>query len=116
MSTVGARLRILRKSVKLSQAKLGELAGLKQASVNRYEHNLAEAPYRILLWYAKYFDVSMDYIFARCDSPKGKTYENRPKIADENLRQFVEMCFDPASPMNEKLKETLLRLLEEGNT
>jgi len=113
--TVGTRLRALRESVKLSQAKLGELAGLKQASVNRYEHDLAQASYEILLWYADHFDVSMDYIFARCDSPQGRKYENRPKIGDKNLRQFVEMCFDPASPMNEKLKETLLRLLEEGN-
>ena len=116
MPTMGTRLRTLRESVKLSQAKLGELAGLKQASVNRYEHDLAQAPYAVLLWYADYFDVSMDYIFARCDSPQGRKYENRPKIEDKNLRQFVEMCFDPASPMNEKLKETLLRLLEEGNS
>jgi len=116
MPTIGTRLRALRESVKLSQAKLGELAGLKQASVNRYEHDLAQAPYAILLWYADYFDVSMDYIFARCDSPQGRKYENKPKIDDKNLRQFVEMCFDPASPMNEKLKETLLRLLKEENS
>jgi len=86
------------------------------ASVNRYEHDLVQAPYAILLWYADYFDVSMDYIFARCDSPKGRRYENRIKIEDKSMRQFVEMCFDPDSPMNEKLKETLLRLLEEGQS
>ena len=116
MLSVGTRLRALRESVGLSQAKLGELAGLKQASVNRYEHDQAQAPHKILLWYADYFDVSLDYVFARCDNPQGRKYENRPKIENENLKQFVEMCFDPASPMNEKLKETLLRLLEESNT
>jgi len=116
MPSIGIRLRALRESVKLSQAKLGALADLTQQSVNRYEHGSAEVPNRILLWYADHFDVSLDYIFARCDSPQGRKYENRPKIEDKNLRQFVEMCFDPASPMNEKLKETLLRLLEEGNS
>ena len=116
MPTIGARLRTLRESVNLSQAKLGKLADLTQQSVNRYEHDLVEAPNKILLWYADYFDVSLDYIFARCDSPQGRKYENRPKIEDKNLRQFVEMCFDPASPMNEKLKETLLRLLKEENS
>ena len=25
---------------------------------------------------------------------------------------YIEMCFDPQSPMNEKLKETLLRMME----
>jgi len=105
----------LRESVNLSQAKLGALAGLKQASVNRYEHDSVEAPNKVLLWYADYFDVSLDYIFGRCNSPQGRKYENRPKIANENMRLFVEMCFDPASPMNARLKETLLRMLEEGN-
>ena len=28
------------------------------------------------------------------------------------MRRFIEMCFDPQSPMNEKLKETLLRMME----
>ena len=113
MPTVGERLKNLRESVKLSQAKLGQMANLKQATVNRYEHDNAEAPYRVLLWYADYFDVSMDYIFGRCDQPQGKLYDYQPKIFNEDMKQFVEMCFDPDSPMNEKLKQTLLRLMEE---
>jgi hypothetical protein len=32
------------------------------------------------------------------------------------MKAFVEMCFDPKSPMNDKLKQTLLNLLtEEGD-
>jgi transcriptional regulator with XRE-family HTH domain len=62
----------LRESVKLSQNKIGELYGAKQATVNRYEHENAEATYRVLLWYADYFDVSIDYIFGRTDKPQGK--------------------------------------------
>jgi len=27
-------------------------------------------------------------------------------------RRFIEMCFDPQSPMNGKLKETLFRMME----
>jgi len=30
------------------------------------------------------------------------------------MRRFIEMCFDPQSPMNEKLKETLFRMMEDG--
>jgi len=113
MPTVGERFRTLRENVKLSQAKLGEMAGLKQATINRYEHGNAEAPYRVLLWYADYFDVSMDYIFGRTAKPQGKQYDYQPKIFNEDMKQFVEMCFDPESPMNDKLKQTLLRLMEE---
>jgi len=66
--------------------------------------------------YADYFDVSMDYIFARCDDPHGKLYEVKPPVDANNpeLRKFVEMCFDPESPMNEKLKEAMLKMLEEA--
>ena len=114
MNDVGKRLKALRESIKLSQAKIGELVGLKQSSINRYEGGLAEAPYRVLLWYSDYFDVSMDYIFGRCDKPQGRLYECKPKVENEDLKQFVEMCFDPKSPMNDRLKQTLLDMLQEG--
>ena len=29
------------------------------------------------------------------------------------MQEFVEMCFDPSSPANAKLKEAVLKLLEE---
>lgn len=70
----------------------------------------------LLRKYADYFDVSMDYIFARCDDPHGKLYEAKPPVDANNpeLRKFVEMCFDPESPMNEKLKEAMLKMLGEA--
>lgn len=111
MQEVGARLKALRESVKLSQAKIGVMMDLKQSSINRYENGQAEAPYRVLLWYADYFDVSLDYIFCRTDKPQGVLYEYKPKVANEEIQQFIEMCFDPASPMNEKLKDTLYKMM-----
>ena len=112
--SVGTRLRVLRKDAGLTQAQLAALAGTNQAAINRYETDRAAAPYRILVWYATYFNVSLDYIFARTDKPQGVTYEFKPKAAPERaeMRRFIEMCFDPQSPMNEKLKETLLRMME----
>ena len=61
----------------------------------------------------------MDYIFARTDQPEGRLYEHKPKVLEavtqenKELRQFVDMCFDPASPVSEKLREVLTKLLEE---
>lgn len=65
---------------------------------------------------ADYYDVSLDYIYGRTDNPQGRYYENKPKIekAYPEMEKFVEMCFDPDSPMNERLKETLLQMLKEG--
>lgn len=114
MKELGERLRILRESVKLSQVKMAELLGVKQSSINRYEQGLSAPSLETLVKYADYFDVSMDYLFARTDKPQGKLYDYRPKIAtgSEEMRQFIEMCFDPQSPMSEKLKQTLLQMME----
>ena len=118
MKELGERLRILRESVKLSQVKMADLLGVKQSSINRYENGQATPTVDLLRKYADYFDVSMDYIFARCDDPHGKLYEAKPPVDANNpeLRKFVEMCFDPESPMNEKLKEAMLKMLGEAKT
>ena len=115
MIELGKRLRVLRESVALSQAKLAPELGTTQSSINRYENGQAAPPIDLLRKYADYFDVSMDYIFARCDDPRGKLYEN--KIMKQHdapeLRDFIEMCFEPGSPMNERLKETLFQMTTE---
>ena len=118
MQIVGERLRILREGMKLSQMKLGKLFGVGQASITRYERGESSPTFEILLKYADYFDVSMDYIFGRTDNPRGMAFDNVPKIAKSNpeMEKFVEMCFDPASPMNAKLKLTLVRMLSEEET
>ena len=114
--TIGSRLRKLRQSVKLSQRKMGELLGVSQSAIDRYERDLSNPNAENFIAYADYFDVSLDYIFGRCDEPQGKLYEHRPHIEQGNpdLKLFVDMCFDPASPMSERLKEVLTKMLEEA--
>jgi transcriptional regulator with XRE-family HTH domain len=116
MQILAERMRALREGVKLSQAKVAALVGTTQASINRYENEIGLPPHKTLLWYADYFDVSMDYIYGRTEKPQGKLYEYRPKIMDDDteMRQFVEMCFDPNSPINDKLKKTLIEMLGEA--
>ena len=115
MKELGNRLRALRESIHLSQAKFADIIGSTQSSLNRYENGQATPSIELLRKYADYFDVSMDYIFARCDEPQGKLYHAVPPINNNNpeLAQFIEMCFDPSSPMNGKLREALLTMLNE---
>lgn len=120
MEIVGQRLRTLRESVGLSQNKLAGMIGVRQSSINRYENGQSVPSIQTFRWYADYFDVSMDYIFGRTDKPQGKLYNYEPQFIrdktenNQELRQFVEMCFDPKSPMNDKLKQTLIKMLGEG--
>lgn len=116
MKEVGKRLKALREGIGLSQTKLAEALGSTQSSINRYENGQATPPVALFRRYADFFDVSLDYIFARTDKPQGTTYSFKPKVTPEKeeMRRFVEMCFDPQSPMNGKLKEALLRLMEDA--
>ena len=113
---VAERLKKLREGSHLSQAKLAEqFEGVMQSAIYRYESAESFPPYSVLMQYADFFDVSMDYIFGRTDNPQGKLYKYQPKIVieDERMQDFIEMCFDPNTEANAKLKQALLSLLEE---
>ena len=116
MKEVAERLRSLRESVKLSQVKMAEIVGVKQSSLNRYELNQASPTFETLNRYADYFDVSTDYLLGRTDRPQGKLYDYNPQSIANNpqMKEFVEICFDPNSSVNAKLKDALLKLLEES--
>lgn len=115
LKQIGERLRTLRNSLSLSQAKLAELLGITQSSLNRYENGQSTPTVELFRKYADFFDVSMDYIFARCDEPQGKLYHYQPKVWKNatDMEQFVEMCFDPKSPYYNRMKESVLRMFSE---
>ena len=109
MDIMAIRLRTLREKMGMSRAKLAKEIGVTQASVNRYETARVTPPAEVLLFYADRFDVSLDYIFGRTEKPQPK-----PPMDSDEMRKFVEMCFDPKSPMNERLKQVLVDLLEQS--
>jgi transcriptional regulator with XRE-family HTH domain len=117
MEIVAKRIRELRKQIDISQAKLAAVIGTQQPAINRYENNQNDPPYELLLWYADYFDVSLDYIFGRTDKPQGVLYDYEPEAlkekfaSKEQAKQFIEFCFEEGSPMNEKLKEVLAEMI-----
>lgn len=115
---VAKRMKELREGLKLSQAKLAsQLDNIEQTAIFRYESGQSFPPYGVLMQYADFFDVSLDYLFGRCDKPQGKLYNFQPKVWKDNkqVQKLIEMCFDPNSPANAQLKETLLRIMGEQN-
>ncbi|MBD5133373.1 MAG: helix-turn-helix transcriptional regulator [Clostridiales bacterium] len=116
MNQIGQRMRELRESARLSQMEIAKLCGTNQTTIARMEAGKTAPSVKILVWWADYFNVSMDYLTCRTDQPEGKLYESKPKLdtTSEDMKQFIEMCFDPTSPFNGKLKDTLLKLMEES--
>lgn len=113
MEITAKRLLELRQSVRLPQSKMAAALGISQSALNRYEHDQAVISDKVLCIYADYFDVSLDYICGRTENSEGKLYAARPNIAGDNeeMRQFIEMCFDPKSKVSVKLKDTLYRMM-----
>ena len=99
---------------------MAEILGVQQSRINRYERGYSTPSPEIFVKYADYFDVSMDYLYCRTGEPRGKLYDYRPQALKEKteqnkeMREFIEMCFDPQAPVNKRLKEALLRLMTEG--
>lgn len=114
MKIVGERLKELRMSIGYSQMQLAKMFEIGQASVFRYERAQVSVPFPVLIKYADFFDVSLDYIFGRTDKKQGRLYKGKARLEEihPEMEQFIEMCFDPKSLMNKRLKETLKELLK----
>lgn len=115
MTIVGQRMRKLREASHLSQTEIAKLCGSNQSTIGKTESGKTAPSIKLLVWWADYFDVSLDYICGRTDQPEGKLYECKPRIkphSEGDIRQFIEMCFDPDSPFSGRLKEALLNMME----
>jgi len=60
------RLRELRKKKKYSQLKVAMDLNLNQNTVSRYETGEREADYAMLITFAEYYGVSIDYLLGKC--------------------------------------------------
>ena len=90
MKIIGERLRSLRESVRLSQAKPAKEFDVSQSALARYEIDDSTPAPEVFLKYADYFDVSLDYIFGRTDDPHGMIYNNSSpahrRVSGANLK------------------------------
>lgn len=86
MKQIGNRLRTLRESLSFSQAKLAELLGITQSSLNRYENGQSTPSVDLLRKYADFFDVSIDYILPVVTSHRESCITINRKYGKTQLR------------------------------
>ena len=114
LEIVAQRLRTMREKANLSQAKFTKkLGNLQQPLYARYETGSLMPSYPLLVRIADFYNVSTDYILGRTDDPHGKYYNADILTQDERINDFIEMCFDPSTTANAKLKDALRKLMEE---
>ena len=62
-------LKKIRNEHRISQQKLGDIVGVSQQSINKYENHADEPDLQTLISIADYFDVSVDYLIGHTDIP-----------------------------------------------
>lgn len=81
-SLFGERLRLLRTERNLQQSQLGDIFGLSPSAIGSYERSLREPTISQLIAFAKFFNVSMDYITG--------VSEDRETVEQLNARSTVD--------------------------
>ncbi len=84
---IGKFIAQLRKEHALSQEKLGEIMGVTNKTISRWETGTYLPPAEMLLSMSKLFDVSINELL----SGKRLTQEEYKVAAEENLRQAVKV-------------------------
>ncbi|MCL2696635.1 MAG: helix-turn-helix domain-containing protein [Oscillospiraceae bacterium] len=69
MASFGERLKHLRVQKKLRQIDMAGILGCTEQHYQTYEYNKSHPDYKGLLFIADYFDVSLDYLTGRKDTP-----------------------------------------------
>lgn len=93
------RIAAIRKELKLSQEKFGELAGVSQRTVAFWEAGERMPSHATISALADRLDVSVDYLLGRTDE-KNKTKKKQPAAQNgellENVIARVRVLPDPA--------------------
>lgn len=95
--TQGARLQRLRKSKRLSQAKLASLVGVGQSAIGNVEANIRGYGKNVVA-VASVLEVSPDYLLMETDDPNGKAARKpRPLTLGESLALQIDGIADPGT-------------------
>jgi transcriptional regulator with XRE-family HTH domain len=67
MATFADRLKLLRSDKKLTQKEFAKILNINERSYQNYEINASTPNFKLLLFIADYFDVSIDYLVGKSD-------------------------------------------------
>lgn len=80
------RIRGLREDKDLTQTDMAKILNTSQRTISNWESGRNQPPYETLILYAKYFNVSIDYIIGLTDEPE-------PRKPSKNIKNNIEINF-----------------------
>lgn len=101
------RIRYLRKKRKLTMKELGAKFGLAESTISGYESNIRKPDLDTLEKLADFFDVSVDYLLGRTDSPffsrDEENFLNDIDLSLEVLKEKYNLTLDGQTATDEEL-------------
>ena len=102
---LGMNLRNLRKSKNWTQKRLSELLSISEASISKYEGNIATPPIDTLRAYAALFKISMDELLG--NQNKGTlSLQGLTDSQIEVIRQLADTFKNPTHSVSDELPES----------
>lgn len=113
-NTALIRLKELRESKNLTQAKLAEILGVGRTTITMYEKGAIVPPADILQKLANYFDVSVDYLLGRKESLQKEMPAGFPTDISqfENDLRKTNFPVDKWAQLTDEQKNILLSTIE----
>jgi transcriptional regulator with XRE-family HTH domain len=102
MTTLGQRVRALRKQRKWTQQRLGEALGRSQQEVYRWEKGLVRLPAEDLVLLARVFEVSVLSFFPDDDAPTSTVRTHA------SLSEALRACAEHAAAMATAMQDVAL--------
>ena len=101
---LGSRMKELRIKMKLTQAEVAKALNVTPGYISNVENNRTAMSLRILIYYARLLNISLDSLIGRIDS------ENRETALDRELSEQVHKM---SIPGKQKLLKTMKVWMEE---
>jgi len=102
-----ARLKEMRKHVKITQKELAHTIGIDPSSIGNYEAGHRKPDYETLTKIADYFGVSIDWLLGRTNNPQMSTIEIAVKGMDPRIQKIILEDKDNALPFLELAADCL---------
>jgi transcriptional regulator with XRE-family HTH domain len=104
LEKIGDRIKQLRIKQGMTQKRLADIVGVREATLSRYENDKRIQNWEILIMLADVFDTSVDYLLGRTDY----SYSLKKSVDNSNLQDEKLQLYQMYRHMNKEEKEILI--------
>lgn len=90
MMNFGEKLKLLREEKNLTQNDLAKLLNVSKANISRYESGIRQPSIETIIRIAKFFNVSIDWLFGRSNIKSFSSVSGKPRDFDSLDLEILE--------------------------